>query len=367
MSSSPDSTGTVTEPAPLLVPDTVVDRELRNPFYRYLMHLGLPITLSIVIHVVALILAGFYGFAVITRDAIEVGDYNASLTESLADRMKDAFQWNNLNLLETPDESEEEASFEQLMNPLDVPDLTLSDLRDPGTGAGEGSGLGIGDGTLSLLGTGSGATEAGRGGFGQGLGGGGARIGTAGIWDLTIRANTIAYVVDFSGSILVAVDDLKRELKKSIGRLKSTQSFNVIIFYSSGGGRDERVKTETFKTKLEPAIEVTRREFFTWIDRKAPRGRTEPLGAMKRALSLSPEAVFFFSDGYFDDTVVGEINRANRRARAKIFCLVFDDQLLGDTSGLAPRETDGSRRLRRIAEANRGQVKIVTGKDLRRR
>lgn len=367
MSSEPELTGGPAGPTPAVAVETAADREVRNPFYRYLMHLGLPVSLSLVIHVLALFFAGLYGFTVLTREPIEVGEYEASLTESLADRMKDAFQWSNASLLETPAETTPEESFESLMNPLDVPDLTLGDLQETGSGAGDGSGLGIGDGTLSLLGTGSGAGEAGSGGFGRGLGGGGARIGTAGIWDLTIRANKIAYVVDFSGSILVAVDDLKRELKKSIGRLKPSQSFNVVIFYSSGGGVDERVKTESFKTKLEPAIEATRREFFEWIARKAPRGRTEPLGAIKRALSLSPEAVFFFSDGYFDDTVVGEINRANRRARAKIYCLVFDDQLLGDTSGLAPRETEGSRRLRRIAEANGGQVKIVTGKDLRRR
>ena len=84
---------------------------------------------------------------------------------------------------------------------------------------------------------------------------------------------------------------------------------------------------------------------------------------MKRALALGPEAIFFFSDGYFDDSVVNEIARANRAAHASIVCFVFDEILLGDNSGL-PRETDGARRLRKIAEQSGGLVKIVTGKDL---
>ena len=95
-------------------------------------------------------------------------------------------------------------------------------------------------------------------------------------------------------------------------------------------------------------------------------GETEPLQAIQRALALQPEAIFFFSDGYFDDAIVDEIARANRPSQTRIFCLVFDELLLQDTSGLPRRETEGVRRLKRVAEGNRGQIKIVTGKDLAR-
>ena len=367
MSTEPDPTRLPGASAPAVVVETPVDREVRNPFFRYLMHLGLPVTVSVIVHVGLLGFLGLKTFDVLTRSLPEVGEYEASLTESLADQMKDALRWADTNVLDAPDDMTPEESLESLTALQDLTDFDVRDLdaADIGGGGGDGSGLGIGDGALTLLGTGSGSGEAGSGGFGSGLGGGGARIGMAGIWDLTIRANKIAYVVDFSGSIIVAVDDLKRELKRSIGRLKPSQSFNVVVFYSSGGGLDERVQTESFKSKLEPADEPIRREFFEWIDRKAPRGRTEPLGAMRRALALKPEAVFFFSDGYFDDSVVDEINRANNSARARIYCLVFDELLLQDTSGL-PRQTDGSRRLTQIAKDNGGKVKIVTGEDLAR-
>jgi hypothetical protein len=366
MSSEPEAS----RPAPGAVPpapvDTLVDRAARNPFYRYLMYFGLPLSVSLLVHVGLLAFLALKTFTVLSRPMIEVGEYNAGLTESLADRMKDAFQWSDAAAPDTPEESQPDQSFDSLTNLPDVPDTNLRELRPPdaGSGLGTGDGLGIGDGALTLLGTGGGAGEPGTGGFGSGLGSG-AGLGQAGLWGLKIRANKIVYVVDFSGSIMVAADALKRELRRSVGELQPTQSFDVIIFYTTGGGVDEHNRTESFKPQLEPAIEPTRREFFDWIKKKAPRGETQPLEAIQRALALHPDAIFFHSDGYFDDAIVGEIERANRKQRAKIHCIVFDDILLQDTSGL-PRDTEGSRRLQKIADANGGKLQIVTGKDLKR-
>ncbi len=247
---------------------------------------------------------------------------------------------------------------------LDEDSFDVAELDSIGDGHGAGTGTDFGEGALTLLGTGAGARAAGAGGFGGGFGDG-SGVGKAGIWNLRVRANKIAYVVDFSGSIIVAVDDLKRELKRSIGRLKPTQSFSVVIFYSTGGGRDEQFRTESFRPQLQAATADIRRKFFTWIDRQAPRGQTEPLAAVKRALSHEPDVVFLFSDGYFDDSLVDSIKQANDKTRARIYCVVFDEILLQDTSGL-PRETEGARRLRRVAEGNHGKVKIVTGNDLAR-
>jgi hypothetical protein len=215
---------------------------------------------------------------------------------------------------------------------------------------------------MSLLGTGGGAAGAGGGGFGSGgAGRGGARL--ADIWSVRVRADRVVYVVDFSGSIIVAVDYLKRELKRSVGRLVPGQMFNVIIFYSEGTGGQERFKSESFAAQFQPATETARRAFFSWLDEQAPRGGTEPLQSMKRALSFGPDVVFLFSDGYFDDSVVDAVTAANEDVRARIICLVFDEILLQDMSSL-PRETAGARRMRQIAEGNNGELKIVTGRDL---
>ncbi len=358
MSSKPETAGQ-TPPVARVVAEALVDRERRNPFLRYFLHLGLPVTISVVLHVGVIVFLALKTFEVASRPAIEVGEYEASLVESLADQMADAFQWTDPAALEAPVAAPLDETFATLAQLPDITDVDFGrlDADDLGAGRGDGS-LGLGDGPLSLLGTGSGAGAAGSGGFGSGFGGG-SGLGEVGVWNLSIRANKIVYVVDFSGSIITTQSDLKRELKRSVGRLKSSQSFNVIVFYQDF----DRVKTEAFRPKLEPAVRQTRLEFFKWIGRKSPQGGTEPLPAIERALAMRPEAIFFFSDGEFDDEVVDAIKRANRRTHARIYCVVFDEFLLGDTSGL-PGETPGARRLKRIADMNEGKTKVVTGVDL---
>jgi hypothetical protein len=332
------------------------------------LHLGLPVGLSLLIHVGVVGFLAFKTFDVIARDGGDVGMYEASLVERARDDDTPVLDWTSEGNLDPPPEMPLEPPPNTIAE-IELPEIDTPNFGDPtgtlagGPGLGDGAGLGVGDGALSVLGTGSGAGRAGTGGMGGGGIGSGARVGQVGIWNLRVRANRIAYVVDFSGSIIVAVQELRRELKRSISRLQPDQEFNVVVFFSTGAGPDERVRTESFRPQLEPADEPTRRAFFQWIDRKKPRGATEPMQAMRRALALEPDAVFFFSDGYFEDRLVGEITEANRIVGASIHCLVFDELLLQDMSDL-PRETEGARRLKRIAEANRGRVKIVTGRDL---
>ena len=350
--------------ADTVVTHALADREARNPHLRWLVHLALPVSVSLVLHLGVVGFLALKTFHVLTRRGIEVGEWQGSVVA--APDAGSAFQWSDMSLPRVPVEFPSPGSLENLTARPTISGTSLRELERSETdrGTGTGGGLGLGEGSLSLLGTGTGAGEPGSGGFGSGLGSS-AQLGQAGIWNLNIRANKIVYVDDFSGSIVVAADELKRELKRSIGRLKPAQSFDVILFYGFGGGADQKVRTESFRPKLEPADDATRREFFAWIDRKAPMGITEPLDAMKRALALAPDAIFFFSDGYFEDSVVDEIRRANLQSQTRIFCLVFDDLLLDDTSGLPP-DSAGARRLRRIAEGNGGKVKIVTGKDLAR-
>ena len=365
MSTQPEPTPTPTPAKPRRQAEfeAVSDRERRNPFYRWLIHLGLPMGISLVVHVLLFAGMALKTWPVQAQREIEVGDYEAGLIESDEDRIMDAFQWDEQAALETPEVELDELNLDDWSR-VDTVDETAFDESSMGEGEGD-EGLGIGEGRLSLLGIGSGAGQAGEGGFGGGMGGRGGRLGQAGVWGLSIRANKIVYVVDFSGSIIVAVDDLKRELKRSIGDLRPTQAFNVIVFYSEGTGYAGRFKSDAFASKLQPALPETKRRFFTWLARKSPRGETEPLQSMKRAVNLRPEAIFFFSDGLFDDSVVTEITRANRAAQARIFCFLFDEIVLGYT-GRIPQETDGSRRLARIARQNRGKMKIVTDADLRR-
>jgi hypothetical protein len=356
-------------PAVALEREPLADRELRNPYFRWLVHLGVPMTASLLLHVALFAVLALKSWEVLGGGSgLGLGDYEVEITDSSRTELSRGLKWPGEHLidLEEPDAALDVDPF-RLSELTPRSDLTELARGEPTRLPGElgSGGFGIGEsGRSGILGTGSGAGQGGGGGIGRGFGTG-SGIGKAGVWNVRATGQNFAYVVDFSGSITVAVDDLKRELKRSIGKLTPEQAFAVFIFYGSGDERREHLKTEAFAPKLQPATPEAKREFFAWIDPKPPLGSTEPLAAMKRALALRPDAVFFFSDGYFDDKVVDEVAKANKKLRAQIHCLVFDELLLGDTSGL-PRLTDGARRLKRIADQSGGKTKVVTGADLGR-
>lgn len=348
-------------PPPAPPAEALPDRERRNPIVRWMVHLGLPITVSLGVHlllIAALALSALTGF--VREEA--PSEYAVAITTTPEDPLASMLRWPGAEELDidAPDTT---------VDPFDFSNLAEleNSARDLGGDAMEDSagGFGLGDsGRSGVLGVGGGAGQGGGEGLDEGFGTG-DRMRSAGVWNLKATGHTFAYVVDFSGSIIVAVDDLKRELRRSIGNLGPGQEFNVFVFYSSGDQLRERFVTEAFESGLQKGTPENKRRFFRWIDSKAPMGSTEPLGAMRRALALRPDAVFFFSDGYFDDSVVEEVARANRVAKAQIHCLVFDEVLLQDTSE-QPRMTDGARRLMRIAEQSNGRCKVVTGADVGR-
>lgn len=346
--------------------DTLVDREARNPYYRYWRHVAMPLSASLVAHLVLVILLAFKSFDV-GAGAAAVSDYEASLTDSVGDQLRDAFQWSSSDPLEALQAPVEDDSFQSLAA-LDVPDDRLSELSSDlaSVSAAAGPGLGLGDGALSLLGTGGGAAEAGSGGFGSGLGGTGG-LGQSGLWGLQFRAARVVYVVDFSGSITAVVEPLKRELKRSVGQLLPAQSFNVIVFFSTPGVDAGAAQHESFATDLAPATEDRKRAFFSWIDRRAPQGKTAPVGAIRRSLEMKPELILLHSDGYFDDEqAAAKIIELVRKARVKLHCLVFDELLFDEPRGLPARATLGVEAMRSIAQGAGGSFKIVTSKDLAR-
>lgn len=333
-----------------------VDREVRNPWFRWTLHFGAPMTVSILFHAAAVLLFSLSTLVAAPPPKDEIGEYEAGI-KNLAEELAGELSWAE-DEIETPDEPD--MDLDSLTDLAELTELDISDF-DNAESISDAPGLGFGEGRGDILGIGSGAGEAGSGGFGGGMGRGSrAGGGRVGMWGTGLKANRIVWVIDFSGSIIVAQDDLVRELKRSVARLRAPQAFNVYIFFERGG----KYVTKNFKQDLQIAKTGTKRAFYTWIDDQVPMGRTEPLDAIRRALKLEPEVIFFLSDGFFDDDIVEKIASANKRVRARIWCLVFDEVLLQDTTGLPPRKTDGARRLERIANQNRGVVKIITGSDL---
>ncbi|MBL8878275.1 MAG: hypothetical protein JNG88_04065 [Phycisphaerales bacterium] len=332
------------------------DIEARDPVFRWMVHLGMPLLISLVVHTFLLAIMALKTFAVFRspeeRPEIPVGIRASGSATS------EGFNWPGAGAF---GRSEPDLKPSVEANELkQFGSMSLEKSPMPGDAVTTG-GFGLGEiGRAGILGTGGGASDGG-GGSGPGLG---SRpgFGKAEVWSLSAAGNSFVYVVDYSGSIIVAVDELKRELKRSVGALTASQTFNVILFYE----RRNKVVTESLSSGLQPATPENKRSFFEWIDKHAPEGSTEPLAAIRRAISASPDAIFFFSDGYFDDTVVRDTATALKGKKTQLHTLVFDELLLQDTSGL-PRLTSGAKRLKTLAEASGGSTKVVTGLDLNRK
>ncbi|MBI5865979.1 MAG: hypothetical protein HZB38_16040 [Planctomycetes bacterium] len=340
------------------------DRERRNPFFWAAVHFVAPVFSSVIFHALLLTLLALKTWNIVATQQ-DKEDIEAGI--ALSGDLTGGFKW--------PGEGDLSLAQPDAPSPLTPPPLEFTPspgLADQIKGArtdadsDDTGGFGIGSvGRSGVLGIGSGAGTGGGAGIGSGFGGG-QGIGKANVWNLNASGNHFVYVVDFSGSITVVAEDLKRELKRSVGALRAPQTFDVIIFFSDTTADKERFITENFETQLVPADASNKRRFFSWIDRKPPRGQTEPLAAVKRALALKPDAVFFFSDGFFEEKVVQEIAKANPGQKTSIHTLAFDELIISDKSGL-PKLTDGAKRLQRIAEQNRGKSKVVTGNDLVKR
>ena len=339
----------------------LTDRERRNPAFRFIIHFLVPILTSTTFHLILLALLALKAWDIVSsKKAGEEFEAQVALTRDLSGN----FKWPGEAeiALVPPDEPPrpdiEPPKIAEAPSMGELLKGARTDANSEDTG-----GFGVGDiGRSGVIGIGRGAGTGGGEGIGKGFGGG-TGIGKANVWNLNAIGNHFAYVVDYSGSIVAVEGDLRRELKRSVGALRPPQTFNVITFQGQAGAERERTVTESFEGGLVATEPANKRRFFSWIDRRKPWGQTEPLNALRRALAMKPDAIFFFSDGFFDESVVTEIAKASEGQKTAIHCLVFDELLLSERSS-TPKLTDGARRMQRLAEKCRGKVKFVTGLDL---
>ncbi len=357
-------TSPTSEPTASAAPaDPIIDREATNPHLHWLVHFGIPAGVSVALH-----LALFAALALITWTVADRARPTNDIPIGLTDvsGQGGAFEWPDHLAIPDVDPATDGASRANATGDLrEIADalieIAAKDADNPDTG-----GFGVGEGaSAAVLGLGGGGTQSGSGGgLGSGFGQVGG-LGGAGLWRMRVRGNSFVYVVDYSGSIIPVVEDLERELKRSIGRLANDQAFNVIVYQTKS--RTGQVVADAFQSKLEPARTETKRSFFSWLSARQPDGSSqEPaLLALRRALAMKPEVIFFFSDGLLPepDEVLSEIGRLNRDRATQIHCLLFDDGVLGAGAASAAESVE-ARFLRKLAESNGGGLTIVTSRDL---
>ncbi len=167
---------------------------------------------------------------------------------------------------------------------------------------------------LSIVGIGAELT-AGRGEFdGMTMGRqGGPRVS---FMKLAGEGYRIVYVIDRSGSMSDAFDFLRSELKESIDGLRLNQSFHVILFHSGP-------PIEAPPRQLVPAIKANKMRCRQFLDSVVPGGQTDPHPAMRRALDLKPDVIYFLTDGAFDEDLVARLRQWNRAKKVKIYTIGY--------------------------------------------
>jgi hypothetical protein len=201
----------------------------------------------------------------------------------------------------------------------------------PGLGAGGGGGVGTGSG----------------GGAGRGIGPGTEFFG------LRDRAGSYAYVIDCSGSMDTragsvpganVLDVAKRELLASLGPLPDDAKFGVIfynldatVFVDPAGRKDLMTASPSNKARVR-----------TMLSEVSPVGGTDHMLALREALKMKPEVIFFLTDA----------DLMSRTDAAEILKEMGKTRLLAVEFGIGP-QVRGSDPLRRLAEATGGSYKYI--------
>ncbi len=127
---------------------------------------------------------------------------------------------------------------------------------------------------------------------GSGLGGFGAG-GGVGFFGTTAKGKSFVFVVDCSGSMQgPRFQRALSELRNSLEQLEPQQKFQIVFFNDHAL---PLVHSE-HSTKLMPATRQVLAEVFAWIEDRQAQGGTVPDDALRRALALKPDVVFFLTD-----------------------------------------------------------------------
>jgi len=124
----------------------------------------------------------------------------------------------------------------------------------------------------------------------------------------TTNARTVVYVIDASGSMIGSLPIVVDELSRSLASLSEQQSYGVIFFQ-----RNDAVVVPP-AGRLQPVTAEARQRTMRWIhEHVTAAGRSNPIGALKKALAWRPDVIFLLSE---DITGSGEFEIDQRELLA---------------------------------------------------
>ena len=154
--------------------------------------------------------------------------------------------------------------------------------------------------------------------------------------------------------MLEVFDVVRRELLRSIARLRASQTFHVIFFSADG-------PLENPPKRLVPAEVDAKRGLAKFHRTVQAQGHTDPLPAIERTFQVLREAprpggrvVFLVTDGVFAD---------NHKAVAAIAAANKDGAVRVHTVLVGGRSPEAEKVLQKIADDNGGLFKFVEMSD----
>jgi hypothetical protein len=172
---------------------------------------------------------------------------------------------------------------------------------------------------------------------------------------LPAKGDKFVFVVDNSNSMRSGkLEAAKQELLYAIQRLSADQSFYVFFFH---GTAVPMSLNDTGEPEPEPLLASTENiaKLQAWVATVEVAPWTDPSQAMRRALTMLPDAIYLLSDGKFTDR--GETVRLLKR-----------DNFVRDTEGRRPKvvvhtvgfhNRDGEPTLKNIARSYGGTYRFV--------
>jgi hypothetical protein len=110
---------------------------------------------------------------------------------------------------------------------------------------------------------------------------------------------SVAYVVDGSGPMVTTLPVVVDEIKRSVSRLSSSQTFGVIVFRdapdAARAGQSGDAGFEQFMPVLVRATPGAKERLGKWLAGVQAGGRSNPLDGLRGAIALKPDAVFLLS------------------------------------------------------------------------
>lgn len=140
------------------------------------------------------------------------------------------------------------------------------------------------------------------------------------------RGSKFVYVIDRSWSMegegigVTPMSLAKTELIASISRLDETQQFQIVLYNEA----PTVLVADNGRFDYFFGTDVQRLDAVRQMSVVQPTGGTSHFPALKRALELTPDVVFFLTDGQEPALSAKQINQLNRLGRgARIHCIEF--------------------------------------------